>query len=41
MGAGFDIGKVQIRGEYELDDPSDADVSMLSMLSLGIVYTFN
>ena len=41
LGAGFDIGKVQIRGEYELYDPSDADVSMLSMLSLGIVYTFN
>ena len=41
LGAGFDIGKVQIRGEYELYDPSDADVTMLSMLSLGIVYTFN
>ena len=41
LGAGFDIGKVQIRGEYELYDPSDADVSMLSMLSLGVSYTFN
>lgn len=41
LGAGFDIGKVQIRGEYELYDPSDSDVSMLSMLSLGVVYHFN
>ena len=41
IGAGFDIGKVQIRGEYELYDPSDADVSMLSMLSLGVIYPFN
>ena len=41
LGAGFDIGKVQIRGEYELYDASDANVSMLSMLSLGVVYTFN
>ena len=35
-----DIGKVQIRGEYELYDPSDTEVSMLSMLSLGVVYRF-
>lgn len=41
FGAGFDIGKVQIRGEYELYDPSDSDVSMLSMISLGVVYHFN
>ena len=41
LGAGFDIGKVQIRGEYELYDTSNVDVSMLSMLSLGIVYHFN
>ena len=41
LGAGFDIGKVQIRGEYELYDASDENVSMLSMLSLGLVYHFN
>ena len=41
LGAGFDIGKVQIRGEYELYDASDAAVSMLSMLSLGVIYPFN
>ena len=41
LGAGFDIGKVQIRGEYELYDTSNVDVSMLSMLSLGVVYSFN
>ena len=41
LGAGFDIGKVQVRGEYELYDPSNADVTMLSMLSLGVVYPFN
>jgi hypothetical protein len=41
LGAGFDIGKVQIRGEYEVYDTSEADVSMLSMLSLGVVYRFN
>jgi hypothetical protein len=41
VGAGFDIGKVQIRGEFELYDASDANVSMLSMLSLGVSYTFN
>ena len=40
MGAGFDIGKVQIRGEYELYDPSDTEVSMLSMISLGVIYRF-
>ncbi len=41
LGAGFDIGKVQIRGEYELYDTSDANVTMLSMLSLGVIYTFD
>ena len=41
LGAGFNIGKVQIRGEYELYDASDVNVSMLSMLSLGVVYHFN
>ena len=41
FGAGFDIGKVQIRGDYELFDTSDVDVSMLSMLSLGVSYTFD
>ncbi len=41
LGAGFDIGKVQIRGEYELYDPSDSVVTMLSMVSLGVVYRFN
>ena len=41
LGAGFDIGKVQIRGEYELYDSSDANVSMLSMLSLGVIYPFD
>jgi hypothetical protein len=41
LGAGFDIGRVQIRGEYELYDPSGSNVTMLSMLSLGVVYSFN
>ncbi len=41
LGAGFDIGKVQIRGEYEVYDTSNADVSMLSILSLGVIYSFN
>ena len=41
LGAGFDIGKVQLRGEFEVYDTSDASVSMLSMLSLGVAYTFN
>ena len=41
LGAGFDIGKVRIRGEYELYDASDENVSMLSMLSLGVVYRFD
>ena len=36
-----DLSKVQIRGEYELYDASDVNVSMLSMLSLGVVYHFN
>jgi hypothetical protein len=41
LGAAFDIGKVQIRGEYELYDTSNEDVTMLSMLSLGVIYYFN
>ena len=41
LGAAFDIGKVQIRGEYELYDTSNEDVTMLSMLSLGVIYHFN
>ena len=41
LGAGFNFGNVQIRGEYELYDTSNVDVSMLSMLSLGVVYQFN
>ena len=40
LGAGFDIGKVQIRGELEVYDTSNVDVSMLSMLSLGVTYHF-
>ena len=41
LGAGYNIGNVQIRGEYELYDTSNVDVSMLSTLSLGVVYHFN
>lgn len=41
IGAGFNVGNVQIRGDYEFYDPSDSDVSMLSMLSLGVVYSFD
>ena len=41
LGAGFDIGRVQIRGEYELYDTSNTAVTMLSMLSLGVVYPFD
>lgn len=37
VGIGFNIGSVQIRGEYEMYDLDDAD---LSMLSLGLVYRF-
>lgn len=37
LGIGFGIGPVQIRGEYEIYDIEDADVSMLS---LGVVYRF-
>lgn len=37
-GLGFDLGAVQIRGEYEVYDLDDAD---LSMLSIGLVYQFN
>jgi hypothetical protein len=38
LGIGFNVGPVQIRGEYEVYDIEDAD---LSMLSLGVVYQFN
>jgi hypothetical protein len=37
LGIGFGVGPVQIRGEYEVYDIEDADVSMVS---LGIVYRF-
>lgn len=37
LGIGFGVGPVQIRGEYEVYDIEDADVSMLS---LGVVYRF-
>lgn len=38
LGLGFGLGPVKIRGEYEVYDLDDAD---LSMLSLGILYQFN
>jgi hypothetical protein len=38
LGASFDIGPLEIRGEYEIYDLDDADVSMLS---LGLAYQFN
>lgn len=38
LGAAFDIGPLQIRGEYEIYDLDDTDVSMLS---LGIAYQFD
>lgn len=38
VGLGFGLGPVQIRGEYEVYDLDEAD---LSMLSLGLVYQFN
>ena len=37
LGLSFGLGSVAIRGEYEVYDIEDADVSMLS---LGIVYRF-
>jgi len=37
LGAGFNLGSLQIRGEWELFDIDDADVSMLSV---GVVYQF-
>lgn len=37
IGAAFGIGPLAVRGEYELYDLDDADVSMLSV---GIVYRF-
>jgi len=38
VGAAIGLGPVKIRGEYEVYDVDEAD---LSMLSLGIVYQFN
>lgn len=38
VGISFGLGPVEIRGEYELYDIEDAD---LSMLSLGIVFQFD
>jgi len=38
LGAAFHLGPLQIRGEYEIYDLEDTDVSMLS---LGIAYQFN
>ena len=37
LGAGFSLGPLQIRGEWEIYDIDDADVSMLS---LGVAYRF-
>lgn len=38
LGAAFYLGPLQIRGEYEIYDLEDTDVSMLS---LGVAYHFN
>lgn len=38
IGAAFDLGPLQIRGEYEIYDLDDTDVSMLSV---GLAYQFN
>lgn len=38
LGVGFGLGPLQLRGEYEVYDIDDAD---LSMVSLGIAYRFN
>lgn len=38
VGLSFGLGAVSVRGEYEVYDVEDADVSMLS---LGIVYQFD
>ena len=35
---GFGLGSLSVRGEYEVYDVDDADVSMLS---LGLVYQFD
>ncbi len=37
IGAAFGLGPLEVRGEYELYDLDDTDVSMLS---LGVVYRF-
>lgn len=38
VGIGFGLGPVQVRGEYEVYDLDEAD---LTMLSIGLVYQFN
>ena len=38
VGLGFGLGGVKIRGEYEMYDLDDAD---MSMLSVGVVFQFN
>lgn len=38
LGLSFGLGDIKVRGEYELYDLDDAD---LSMLSVGIVYQFD
>ena len=38
VGLSFGLGSLSVRGEYEVYDVEDADVSMLS---LGLVYQFN
>ena len=38
LGLSFGLGSVSVRGEYEVYDVEDADVSMLS---LGVVYQFD
>lgn len=37
LGAAFELGPVELRGEFEVYDLDDADVSMLS---LGLIYRF-
>ena len=41
VGLGFDIGALTIRAELEAYVVSDSELSMLSMLSLGVLYRFN
>ena len=37
LGAAIELGPVEVRGEYEIYDLDDADISMLS---LGLIYRF-